>query len=251
MAESLRERRAQLARDEAVEATVRLLEESDDADAVSMAGVAAAAGLSLRTLYRYFPTRDALLREAGARVQGELALPIAVRSAAEIPASFWAASARLAKRPQLARALVRSTAGRAAHQDTRGARVEAIRTALNESVADLPPERAQQIAGVIAHLCSSTAWVSIADESHLSATDARRGVRWALETLLAALAEKENTMSMEMTCGPCGTVITGEDEDDLVIRVQEHAREHDGAPNLSREHILAHLHGENPEEPPR
>ncbi|HVV30458.1 MAG TPA: DUF1059 domain-containing protein [Mycobacteriales bacterium] len=55
-------------------------------------------------------------------------------------------------------------------------------------------------------------------------------------------------MSISMTCGPCGSVITAEDEDQLVARVQAHAREHDGAPDLSREHILAHLRGESPEE---
>lgn len=55
-------------------------------------------------------------------------------------------------------------------------------------------------------------------------------------------------MSITMTCGPCGTVISGDDEDQLVDRVQAHARDHDGAPDLSREHILAHLRGENPEE---
>lgn len=55
-------------------------------------------------------------------------------------------------------------------------------------------------------------------------------------------------MTVSLTCGPCGTVITAEDEDELVIRVQAHARDHDGAPDLSREHILSHLRGENPEE---
>jgi hypothetical protein len=57
-------------------------------------------------------------------------------------------------------------------------------------------------------------------------------------------------MSISMTCGPCGTVITAADEDQLVARVQAHAREHDGTPDLSREHILAHLRGEDPDEPP-
>ena len=55
-------------------------------------------------------------------------------------------------------------------------------------------------------------------------------------------------MSVSLTCGPCGTVITGENEDDLVSRVQQHAAAHDDTPDLSREHILAHLHGEHPEE---
>lgn len=53
-------------------------------------------------------------------------------------------------------------------------------------------------------------------------------------------------MGVQMTCGPCGTVLTGEDEEQLIERVQEHARTHDGT-ELSREHILAELHGEDPE----
>lgn len=189
MEDSLRVRQAELAREAVLDATVRLLEDSEDVDALAMPEVAQAAGLSLRTLYRYFPTRDELLREAGARVQAELGLPVTVQSPGDIPKSFWSASGRLARRPKLARALVRSSAGRAAHSQTRNARVEAIHAALGEATTGLPPDQARQIAGVITHLCSSTAWVSIADESHLSATDARRGVLWALETLLAALPE--------------------------------------------------------------
>jgi predicted small metal-binding protein len=56
-------------------------------------------------------------------------------------------------------------------------------------------------------------------------------------------------MTISLACGPCGTVITADDEDQLVSRVQAHAREHDGTPDLPREHILAHLRGENPPEP--
>lgn len=55
-------------------------------------------------------------------------------------------------------------------------------------------------------------------------------------------------MSISLTCGPCGTVITAEDEDELVSAVQAHARDHDGSPELSREHILAHAHGQDPHE---
>lgn len=56
-------------------------------------------------------------------------------------------------------------------------------------------------------------------------------------------------MGFSTTCGPCGTVLTADDEDGLVTLVQTHAREHDGAPDLPREHILAHLHGKNPPHP--
>ncbi len=55
-------------------------------------------------------------------------------------------------------------------------------------------------------------------------------------------------MTISLTCKPCGSVITADDEDELVARVQTHAVAHDGAPTLSREHILAHVHGDDPEE---
>ncbi|HLG68307.1 MAG TPA: DUF1059 domain-containing protein [Acidimicrobiales bacterium] len=44
-------------------------------------------------------------------------------------------------------------------------------------------------------------------------------------------------MAKEVTCPPCGQVIRGESDDDLVANVQRHAKEqHDR--NLDREHIL-------------
>lgn len=63
----------------------------------------------------------------------------------------------------------------------------------------------------------------------------------------AGTNEKETIMSMNLTCGPCGTVITADDEESLVAAVQAHARTHDGT-ELPREHILAHMRGEDPHE---
>jgi len=185
----LRSRQAQLARDAALDAVVDLLENGDldGVDDVAMPDVARTAGVSLRTLYRYFPTRDALLREAGARMQTRLALPIEIDGPDDIPSSFWSASARLAEHPKLARALVRTETGRAAHGRTRSARVDAIHAALGPLTDELPADQARQIAGVITHLCSSIAWVSISDESQLSTDDARAGVKWALTVLLDAI----------------------------------------------------------------
>lgn len=55
--------------------------------------------------------------------------------------------------------------------------------------------------------------------------------------------------SISLPCKRCGAVITADDEDELVAQVQTHAaRDHDLAHALSREHILAHLHGQDPKE---
>ena len=55
-------------------------------------------------------------------------------------------------------------------------------------------------------------------------------------------------MSISLTCGPSGTVITGETEEELVSNVQAHAREHENT-ELSRERILAEIRGKDPEQP--
>lgn len=49
-------------------------------------------------------------------------------------------------------------------------------------------------------------------------------------------------MDLSMTCKHCGISISADDEDELVTRVQAHARTHDRPVELTREHILARLH---------
>lgn len=53
-------------------------------------------------------------------------------------------------------------------------------------------------------------------------------------------------MTFSLTCRHCHRAITGADEDDLVLRVQdhvrEHAHEHGRSHAVTREQILARLH---------
>ncbi|HXZ83458.1 MAG TPA: DUF1059 domain-containing protein [Acidimicrobiales bacterium] len=45
-------------------------------------------------------------------------------------------------------------------------------------------------------------------------------------------------MAKEVTCQPCGEVIRAEDDDELVAKVQSHAKEQHGK-DLDREDVLA------------
>lgn len=54
-------------------------------------------------------------------------------------------------------------------------------------------------------------------------------------------------MSVSLPCRRCGALITADDEDELVTKIQTHARnDHDHTP--AREHILAHLHDQDAKE---
>lgn len=60
---------------------------------------------------------------------------------------------------------------------------------------------------------------------------------------------QEPTTTIGLPCKRCDTVITADDEDELVAEVQAHAaREHDLTHALSRERILAHRHDQDPQE---
>ncbi|HKC28748.1 MAG TPA: TetR/AcrR family transcriptional regulator [Jatrophihabitans sp.] len=190
---SLRERQAQQVRTAVLEAVIAELERKA-LDDVSMADVAQSAGISLRTLYRYFPDRPALLHAAGEHIYRTLGVPFDISGPEEISASFLEAARRLSTRPELTRALVQTTAGRALRSGVRGQRVQAISAALKPVTDGLDADTARWVGAVVAHLCSAASWVMIADESGLGEADAQRAVAWAIDTLISTLRpEQENS----------------------------------------------------------
>ena len=187
-APSLRERQASIARIAILDALVTHLE-AGDADVVPMEDLAQEAGVSRRTLYRYFPTRAALLAEAADWIRDEvLKLPVEIGDEG-IAASFRQAAERVADHPELARALLRTTTGRKLRGDFRRARVDALHRALALEVPGLTRRQMERAAPVLGYLCSSGAWISIQDESGLDAHHAQAAVEWAIEALLTQLRD--------------------------------------------------------------
>ena len=182
----LRQQQVKQLRTAVLEAVIAKLE-STAAEDVSMADIARSAGISLRTLYRYFPDRASLLQSAGEHLYGSLGVPIDIAGPEDITRSFIEAATRLAARPGLIRALIRTGAGQVARSTMRSQRVKAIRTALKPVTAGLDADLARRATALITHLCSATSWVSIADESGLSDADAQAAVSWGIDALIYAL----------------------------------------------------------------
>jgi AcrR family transcriptional regulator len=198
--ESLRARQNRLARDAILDAAIDLIEQFAF-DAVTMPDVAAAAGVSLRTLYRYYPNREDLVVAAGQQIRDRMGLTDDIATPQDIPASFWSASANVAKYPQLARALLRTPAGLSARAPGRAKRTAQIHDVLAPLTATFASQEAEQIAAVVAHLCNSRSWISICDETGLSTEGARRAVVWALQILLGALGVEGSDISNEQPEG--------------------------------------------------
>ena len=186
----LRERQAEQVRADVLGAVIAQLE-GREIDDIVMADIAAAAGISLRTLYRYFPDRGALLHAAGEHLYGSLGVSYDIAGPDDVAASFLDAARRLSKRPALTRALVQTTAGRAARSSVRRQRVESIRAALKPLTDGLDTHVSRRATAVIAHLCSAASWVAVSDDSGLGDADAQEAVAWAIDTLIADLRSRQ------------------------------------------------------------
>ena len=189
----LRERQATVVRDAILDALARRLA-TTDADDIALPDIASDAGISLRTLYRYFATREALFDAVGEHVVARLGLPSEINSADDIARVFLESAERGATSPDLVRAMLSTSLGRRARSPHRRRRVEQITAALAEVTAGLPADEARRRAAAITYLSSLPAWITVTEECGLSPEDARLGLAWAIDTLVAALRRDQQPL---------------------------------------------------------
>jgi AcrR family transcriptional regulator len=186
---SLRDHQAAVARERILQGVAELLER-DDSTELTMPQVADAAGVSLRTVYRYFPTRDALLEAAGRWIGGELLKQGYPSSLDDVADSLERACGEFDQRPGLVRAMAMSQVGRAARHSRRRERLDAIRQALEREVAALPEGELRQAEAVLAYLHNMLAYTTIREEQHLSGEEIGEALGWAIRTLVDDLRRR-------------------------------------------------------------
>jgi AcrR family transcriptional regulator len=179
----IRERKAKALRDAVLDVLLEQVKD-DGFEDIAMEDLARSAGVSRRTLYRLFPTREALLAAAGARFADTVGMTDEIRGPAELSATFREASRLMERRAELARALYRSTVGRGIRAGQRSRRIQVIENALRPLTAKLDKDEARRVTAVIAFLVSSNTWITIQDESGLDGDEIRLGVSWAIDLLV-------------------------------------------------------------------
>lgn len=166
-----------------IDALVSRLEAGDET--CSVEEVARDAGVSRRTLYRYFPSREDLYAAAAdtlfARMGQE---PPEISDAAGITAAFIAGSKVTEQHPALSRALLRAPAGRGVRVANRKRRTDSILLAVGRLAGPLPEAEVRRCGAVIALLCNSLAFVGMQDEVGLSPDESRAAIVAAIEVLL-------------------------------------------------------------------
>lgn len=146
--------------------------------------IARAAGVARRTVYRYYPDRDALMQAVWSRVTSTAGPNVRFpESEAELLSTLPDIYAGFDRIAPLA-TLVRSTPqGRAVRLAQRERRVESYTRATAEAVKDLP-EKDQRLATAMLQFLHTSAWLELRDHWDLAGEDIAVAAGWAIRTLL-------------------------------------------------------------------
>jgi AcrR family transcriptional regulator len=182
---NLRQRKKDASRDRILDAFIGLL--SDGAADLSHDAVAARAGLGRRTVYRYFPDRQALMDGALERVRALAGAGVAYpHSPEELLATLEPIYTGFDRIAPIAVMLRATPQGRALRRAQKAARAAAYTSALAETVKDLPEED-RRLATAMIQVLHTTPWLEMRDQWGLDGRRIARATAWAVRTLLADL----------------------------------------------------------------
>jgi AcrR family transcriptional regulator len=188
----LRAEQAAATHDRVVDAAIDLLQEADPG-VFGMQDIADRAGVSLRTVYRAFPTKDDLLMGVLGAIKerfGEIAgAPPTTRD--EFDASVTGAVRAVYELEPLYRALFATIAGRKTHQSGTGTRRQTFETAFADELAGLPEDRVRLIVSVLHLVTSAPSVLWLKDYAGLDVDDASEAIGWAIAALADAARGEE------------------------------------------------------------
>lgn len=188
---TLRDAHKRATRARIVKSVAELVAEAHPAS-ISVPAVAKRAGVGVATVYRYFPTKEALL-DASAMVLGDDAR---LASLDAYPSTFEEAAALLpnqfaaiARQLPLARNQLASPLGRELRQVRWQAKQASLARALAGSGIDPDSPEGRRLAAITDVLTSSTAVLELHDKAGIPIDVATDHVLWALGVLTRATSE--------------------------------------------------------------
>src|SRR6185295_940720 len=157
----------------------------------SIQDVADRAGVTHRTVYNHFPTREALNDAFAVHVEVELGkiteLPDATLNLEKLATASGELYRVVAQRSSHVRAYVMlMIASRAPAKVTRE-RTELFERIIEDEAGPLPEGAARLVTAAVRMFASSTAWHLLTEHQGLSNEDAARTAEWATKTLLGAV----------------------------------------------------------------
>jgi AcrR family transcriptional regulator len=187
---SLRQRHQELTRDLILRTVAEMVDEGELAD-LAVPEVARRAGVSLRTVYRYFPSRDELIAAAGEWIGVNVLAAGMAETLEEIPAEYADNASRWDEHPNLVEAMAFSRGANSLRSVRRRQRLEKLRQALREVTDGLPEQEANQAFAVFAYLDNMLAWTTMRVEAGLDGKQVGAAVAWAMEVLIEDLRRRQ------------------------------------------------------------
>jgi AcrR family transcriptional regulator len=190
---SLQDEHVATTRKRILDAAAELIIEEHPAT-LSMLAIAKRAGVSVRTVYRHFPNKEALLdaiAEIGNEetVSGFAFQELRLDNLHEFTAQLWG---ELVHTRALVQAQSVTPFGHELRKKRADRRRRIIERVLAEEHVDLPPEDHRRLVALIAHLMSRDSLFELTDLLGLSVDDAAALVTWTIRTVVdAARRSKE------------------------------------------------------------
>ena len=184
---TLRERQHTATRNLILDALIDQLAETGAFD-YSAFELARRANVSVRTIYRHFPDRDALLAAMSTRVNERIGLYNMPTNAHELPDAARVLFRKFDENPQLIIAQITTNAGGQVRSHGRKDRIARTRMAVDQLGPDLDPETRNARTAVLACLLSANVWMRMRQEFGMTGAQSGDALAWALEVLLAAIA---------------------------------------------------------------
>lgn len=148
--------------------------------------LAAASGVPERTIYRYYPTKEAVFAAFWVWLRGErLGLPPPARTLDELFARLPVAFAAFDRSEPLIRAMLHDPHGRATRLTHAEARRAELRAVLAGVLAALDPAARTRLLASVQLLFSAAGWETMKDYWGLSGAAAADAACWAVAALIA------------------------------------------------------------------
>lgn len=187
---SLRDEYKEQTRARILDAAITAIEEAGESP-LTIASVADHAGVTERTVYRHFETREGLLQATWERVQQRVALQRFPATAAAMVQSPLRLFPRFDDAQGLVRASLRSAAGRELRMSSNVERQEATVAAVREAFPEADEEWIRRRASVAQLICSAYSWDVLHRYWDLDGNEAGKAASEALAILLGKRAAKD------------------------------------------------------------
>jgi AcrR family transcriptional regulator len=180
---SVRDAHKELTRERILDAAIDLLN-TGDMEQLTNANVAKAAGVTERTVYRHFASREELLRDAWAQLQKRVGTGGFIQSADDLvnmPPRLFSSFDTM---PGAVRASAFSPAGREMRLAVNAERQQAFLKAVKEARPDLKGEALIRMTAICQLICSAWSWSIMRDYWNLDAKQSGRAASEAIAVLL-------------------------------------------------------------------